>query len=122
VLAQEICEQFPPSETPNVKLSGGKDMMVHADSERIGRVLTNLISNALKYAPDTPEIKVELIENDAFFKVSVTDQGPGISPEKTPLLFDAITRLKIRIPYIPDLAWDCLFAPISSANMTVKSV
>lgn len=51
-------------------------------------MLTNLISNAVKYAPGTAEIKVELIENEAFIKVSVIDQGPGITPEKILLLFD----------------------------------
>jgi len=86
-LAQEIIEQFA-SETQNVSITGNKDMRIHADSERIGRVLTNLISNAVKYAPGTTEIRVELMENEDFIKVSVIDQGPGISPEKIPLLFD----------------------------------
>jgi two-component system CheB/CheR fusion protein len=62
--------------------------MIHADSERIGRVLTNLISNAVKYAPSSPEIKVELNDEATFVKVSVADKGPGIGPEKIPLLFD----------------------------------
>ncbi|RYG52177.1 MAG: PAS domain-containing sensor histidine kinase [Chitinophagaceae bacterium] len=87
-LAEEICEQFAPSETQHVSLSGEKDLMIHADSERIGRVMTNLISNAIKYAPGTAEIKVELQEGSDFIKVSVKDKGPGISQEKIPLLFD----------------------------------
>jgi len=87
-LAQEICEQFAPSETQHVTLSGEKNLMINADSERIGRVMTNLISNAVKYAPGTAEIKVELQEGSDFIKVSVKDKGPGISQEKIPLLFD----------------------------------
>lgn len=63
-------------------------MIIHADSERIGRVLTNLISNAIKYAPGSAEIKVELQDETTFIKVSVADKGPGISKEKVPLLFD----------------------------------
>ena len=87
-LAQEICDQFAPSEAQQVSLIGEKDLMIYADSERIGRVLTNLISNAFKYAPGTAEIKVELQDGSDFIKVSVSDKGPGISQEKIPLLFD----------------------------------
>lgn len=87
-LAQEICEQYASSETQTVTLNGDKSLIIHADSERIGRVLTNLISNAVKYAPGSAEIKVELQDETAFVKVSVTDQGPGISKEKIPLLFN----------------------------------
>jgi PAS domain S-box-containing protein len=87
-LAQEICDQFAPTDAQHVNLSGERNMMIHADSERIGRVLTNLISNAVKYAPGTTEIKVELVDKKEFVKVSVKDNGPGISPEKLPLLFD----------------------------------
>jgi len=87
-LAQEICEQFAPTETQQVTLGGEKDLMIHADSERIGRVMTNLISNAIKYAPGTAEISVELQDGSDFIKVSVIDKGPGISKEKIPLLFD----------------------------------
>ena len=86
-LAQEIVEQYG-SEKQMIKLTGDTRMVAFADSERIGRVLTNLISNAIKYAPGTAEINVELIENDTFIKVSVIDQGPGINAEKIPLLFD----------------------------------
>ncbi|WP_367866060.1 ATP-binding protein [Pedobacter sp. WC2423] len=87
-LAQEICDQFASTETQTVTLNGDKELIIHADSERIGRVLTNLITNAIKYAPGSAEIKVELQDEAAFVKVSVTDKGPGISKEKIPLLFD----------------------------------
>ena len=88
-LAQEICDQYTtPSQTQTVTLNGDKELIIHADSERIGRVLTNLISNAIKYAPGTTEIKVGLQDGLDFIKVSVADKGPGISADKVPLLFD----------------------------------
>ena len=87
-LAQEICEQFVPTGTQQITLSGEKDLTIHADSERIGRVMTNLISNAIKYAPGTAEISIELQDGSDFVKVSVIDNGPGISEQKIPLLFD----------------------------------
>jgi len=87
-LAQEISEQFVSSDTQSFTLTGNKDLMIYADSERIGRVLTNLIGNAVKYAPGSAELKTEIQDGQAFVKVSVTDNGPGIAQEKIPLLFD----------------------------------
>jgi len=87
-LVQEIAELFSSADFPTVTIIGEEDMMLYADSERIGRVLTNLISNAVKYAPTTTDIKVALENNENHIKISVIDQGPGIVAEKIPLLFD----------------------------------
>lgn len=87
-LVQEIAELFASADFQTVTIIGEEDIMLHADSERIGRVLTNLISNAVKYAPTTTDIKVELVDSENYIKISVIDQGPGIIAEKIPLLFD----------------------------------
>jgi len=95
-LAQEICEQYFSLDVPTIKLTGDRHLMINADSERIGRVLTNLISNAVKYAQGTTEIKVELLDKNEFIKVFVIDKGPGISKEKIPLLFDQYYQADIQ--------------------------
>jgi signal transduction histidine kinase len=66
--------------------------VVWADAERIERVLTNLITNALKYSPATTPVlaRVDFHNNQAF--VSVVDQGPGIPPEELARLFQRFTR------------------------------
>jgi len=87
-LIREISELFISEGIPGIKIRGEEEIMVHADSERIGRVITNLISNAVKYAPTTQEIIVELVDHESVIKVSVIDKGPGIVAEKMPLLFD----------------------------------
>ncbi|MGQ7856378.1 PAS domain-containing sensor histidine kinase [Pedobacter sp. WC2501] len=87
-LVREIVDLFAFNDQPAVTITGKEDIMVHADSERIGRVLTNLISNAVKYAPGTAEIRVELIDDESQVKISVIDNGPGIVAEKIPLLFN----------------------------------
>lgn len=52
---------------------------IYADKDRIGQVLINFVTNAIKYSPDNHEIKVyiEESENDAV-QVTVKDQGIGI--------------------------------------------
>jgi NtrC-family two-component system sensor histidine kinase KinB len=65
---------------------------VSVDSERIERVLTNLITNALKYSPRTTPVVVRVEARDGATIVSVVDQGEGIPPEELSRLFQRFTR------------------------------
>ncbi|MEO3403307.1 HAMP domain-containing sensor histidine kinase [Mucilaginibacter sp. CAU 1740] len=67
---------------------GDTNIMVMADAGRIEQVITNFITNAIKYAPDSKKIMVVLSQTIDDVKVAVTDKGPGILPEKIPHLFD----------------------------------
>lgn len=65
---------------------------VPADPGRLERVLTNLLTNALKYSsPGTP-IEVRARTRDGEVVVSVEDEGPGIPAEELPRLFDRFYR------------------------------
>ncbi len=55
---------------------------VMADAGRIGQVLTNYLTNALKYAPVDRPIAVCLETTPTLAFVSVRDQGPGLTPEQ----------------------------------------
>ena len=55
---------------------------VIADAGRIGQVLTNYLTNALKYAPDDQVISVRLAIVAGMARVSVRDQGPGLTLEQ----------------------------------------
>jgi signal transduction histidine kinase len=58
---------------------------VLADADRIGQVLTNYLTNALKYAPaDRPvTVQLEVVEGRAV--VAVHDEGPGLPWEERSL-------------------------------------
>ncbi|MBV9231577.1 MAG: PAS domain S-box protein [Chloroflexi bacterium] len=55
---------------------------VMADAGRIGQVLTNYLTNALKYAPADRPIAVRLETTSTLAFVSVCDQGPGLTSEQ----------------------------------------
>ena len=55
---------------------------VMVDAGRIGQVLTNYLTNALKYAPVDRVICVRLEVTGTVARVSVCDQGPGLTPEQ----------------------------------------
>lgn len=52
--------------------------LVHADSDRMMQVMTNLLSNAAKFSPQNGEIKIMIERKEGAFRVSVADHGPGI--------------------------------------------
>ncbi|MBX6770492.1 MAG: GAF domain-containing protein [Chloroflexi bacterium] len=65
------------------------------DPERIAQLLSNLISNAIKYSPDGGEVRVSIghTPDTGDVLVRVSDQGIGIPPEKLGLLFQPFSRL-----------------------------
>jgi signal transduction histidine kinase len=52
---------------------------VSADPDRVGQILTNLLSNALKFSPPKGRVELAVDRVDGSVRVSVADHGPGIS-------------------------------------------
>ena len=66
---------------------------VYADKERIGQVMTNFLSNAIKYSTDANSIDViTAVQNDEVI-LSVRDYGIGISKDLLHLVFDQFYRV-----------------------------
>jgi len=65
---------------------------VWADREKIGQVLSNLVGNAIKYAPNGGEITIKCEIELNKVKVSVTDQGIGIDALDQERLFERFYR------------------------------
>ena len=63
------------------------------DNDRQWRVLTNLLSNALKFSPAADVIHVEVVRGDGELMVCVRDSGPGIAPEDMTKLFQKFSRV-----------------------------
>jgi PAS domain S-box-containing protein len=61
------------------------------DRIRIEQVLTNLLANAVRYAPGAP-IEIELDGRDGRARVSVIDHGPGVSPAVAARIFERFER------------------------------
>jgi len=62
------------------------------DPLRIGQVLGNLVSNAVKYGDEKTEILVHVAPHDEEVDITVTNHGPGIPPEDIPHLFHRFAR------------------------------
>ncbi|MGQ9682402.1 MAG: PAS domain S-box protein [Anaerolineae bacterium] len=66
-----------------------------ADPGRVERVLTNLLTNALKYSPPDTPVNVTFTSRANEIITSVSDRGPGIPPEAMPQLFQRYRRAPI---------------------------
>jgi signal transduction histidine kinase len=71
----------------------GKLEKVTADKERIGQVITNFITNAVKYSPKGGEVLITSEEVQGGVKVSVHDIGIGIPEELQEKVFDRFFRI-----------------------------
>jgi signal transduction histidine kinase len=69
------------------------DLVVHADPKRLEQVLVNLVSNAIKYNREDGWVKVMARRdpNDQV-RISVSDNGRGISPADQALIFKPFER------------------------------
>jgi signal transduction histidine kinase len=63
------------------------------DAVRIGQVLENLISNAIKYSPDGGQVKVKVAKAHQEICVTVTDQGLGMTPPQLDRVFEKFYRV-----------------------------
>ncbi|WP_342646065.1 ATP-binding protein [Mucilaginibacter sp. CSA2-8R] len=77
-----------------VNITGDVELEICADEHRIDQVVTNLVNNAVKYAPDSECITLHIEQCDSMVKVSVIDKGPGIPPDKIPHLFNRYYRVE----------------------------
>ncbi|HEU5207883.1 MAG TPA: hybrid sensor histidine kinase/response regulator [Longimicrobiales bacterium] len=64
------------------------DARVMADAERVQRVLSNLVGNAVKFTPRGGSIHLRVDRDGDMCRFSVHDQGPGIPPENLDRVFD----------------------------------
>jgi PAS domain S-box-containing protein len=66
---------------------------VRVDAERIGQVVNNYLSNALKYSPADRPVTVRLDVQGELARVAVRDEGPGLSTEQQARIWERFYRV-----------------------------
>jgi len=70
-----------------------KDIFINTDKDRFVQILTNLISNAIKFSPADETVNVALEKiNDNTVRISVEDKGSGISEESKSKIFKKFSQ------------------------------
>lgn len=76
----------------SVSLDFGPVPLIPGDNVHLGRVLDNLFSNAVKYAPGSPlEVTLRQVGEKLLFRL--TDHGPGIPEKYLPMIFERFYRV-----------------------------
>lgn len=94
-LITEIVDELQRTTTKHkiyVKL--GKTKLIYGDRDRLGQVLTNFITNAIKYSPLMNKIYVKSTLTSRHIQVSVQDFGVGIPNDKKDKVFERFYRVE----------------------------
>ena len=92
-LVIETVEDQQMSTLYNIELHTENVGMVFADRDRIGQVITNLISNAIKYSPSSQKIIVIIKQLNENVEFSVQDFGIGMAEDKKGRVFEQYFRV-----------------------------
>lgn len=90
-LAQSVVEGLRPTAAEDgvtIEVRAEPGLQARVDPRRIRQVLGNLLDNALRYSPPGGTITVTASRVGSEAHVSVRDQGPGVSPEDLPYVFE----------------------------------
>ncbi len=80
------------SPTHRIMTTGLTEVMIEADREKIAQVLTNFLTNAIKYSPGKKQVTVKLEATEQEVIVSVADEGIGIAADEHQKIFQRFYR------------------------------
>jgi two-component system sensor histidine kinase VicK len=94
-LLREVIDEYEVStSTHRIELKECEQVMVFADRDKVSSVVSNLISNAVKYSPKGDSIQVNCHVINKHVQVSVADKGMGIKPQDIEHVFDRYYRIE----------------------------
>ena len=67
-------------------------LAVKADADRLGQIVDNFLSNAIRYSPEGSVVSVAAERDGAIARISVTDQGPGLTDAQLERVFERFYR------------------------------
>ncbi|WP_316848055.1 tetratricopeptide repeat-containing sensor histidine kinase [Pedobacter psychrodurus] len=71
-----------------------KHVMLLASGEKLWRVMSNLIGNAIKFSPKHTTIEISMVQTTEVVRLGISDEGIGIPPDIENRIFDIFTEVK----------------------------
>lgn len=89
-LVEDICSRFMPiAQIRNIKFnlqSCSESLEANIDPEAITKIISNMLTNALKYTHE--KIEVSISNYDTYFEISIADDGQGVAENDREKIFD----------------------------------
>ncbi len=85
--------QASPDRSIRLLLSEKPEVIVSADADRLSQVVTNYLTNALKYSSETHPVEIGITSEADQARVWVHDQGPGLTPAQQAHLWERFQRV-----------------------------
>jgi PAS domain S-box-containing protein len=96
-LIKETVDEVQHTSTQHdILYTSAGSLTVYADRDRIAQVITNFLTNGIKYSPDSDRVDVVVSANDRVVTVAVRDYGIGINPEEQAKVFNRFYRVEGR--------------------------
>ncbi|MGE5498196.1 MAG: PAS domain S-box protein [Syntrophothermus sp.] len=92
---QEIMDEINTGyqDRPEIIISRQLDSLdLFTDKKLLRQIVINLISNAVKYTPETKKVFINIINNQEEFTIEVKDEGSGIPEQDQSLIFEPFSR------------------------------
>jgi signal transduction histidine kinase len=93
LVSQVVSEMQPGCPAQKIIFKNNQPASVYGDRERIRQVISNFISNAIKYASKSKKIIISVDKSDNKVTCSVQDFGKGINPEELDKIFGRFYRV-----------------------------
>lgn len=93
LLAAEVLPFIDAAPQHHFRLEGLSATLVRGDPFRLGQVIRNLVSNAIKYSPEGGDITISSQVEGEFLAISVQDEGIGLTPDQQAHMFEKFYRV-----------------------------
>jgi len=90
--AVEDLHQAEPARTILMERPFERELPIHGDADRLVQVVTNYLTNALKYSPANRPVTISLSVEGQMARVAVHDEGPGLPPDEHERIWQCFYR------------------------------
>jgi len=95
-VARDMVDRFSPEATARglrLETDLPDGLVVEADRDRLGQIVANFLSNAIRYSPDGAPIRILGQRTATTIEIAVKDAGPGLTPEQAVQVFERFYRI-----------------------------